>query len=291
MKQMKFRAAAVAVLVAFFPLSGGFAAEEVTPPSTPEEQYETGRKLHRGDGVTADPDKAAHWIRLAAEAGHPEAQGYYGYLLSKGEGVAKDTDEAIRWMRRAAEHEVVSAQLNLGLILFQQTGETARTEALGWVEKAADGGSAEAQAKLAEFYHFGLHGLKKDPEKALAWARKAAEGGNVWSQNLYATMLEWGIGVKIDRTAALDWYRKSAEKGNAKAQASLGRLLASGLVGKRDVVEAYYWLWQSMTQGEPNGTNLIKELIPGMTKEERHAALRRVGIEPEEIPGTSTAVR
>ena len=80
----------------------------------------------------------------------------------------------------------------------------------------------------------------------------------------------------------MTWYRKAAEQGNAKAQASLGRLIEGGLVGERDIVEAYYWLWKSAEQGESTGINYLKDLVPGMTTEERHAALRRVGIDPVE---------
>lgn len=283
MRKTMIRSAAAAAFLAIFPsVHATGDGKDVTNPTTADEQYELGRKYHRGEGVGRDPDKAAKWIRLAADAGHGGAQGYLGYLYSKGEGVDKNEDEAIRWMRLAAGQSVPSAQLNLGLILLRQGDPGSRGEAVEWIEKAAAGRHTEAMAKLAEYHHFGLNGVEKDPAKALHWARLAAEGGHTWSENLYGTMLEWGIGTKVDRAAAMDWYRKAAGKGDAKAQASLGRLLASGLVGKRDVVEAYYWLWQSMAQGEPNGTNLIKELIPGMTKEERHAALRRVGIDPVE---------
>lgn len=286
---IKISASVVALM--YFACPGTAIGGTVTNPSDVKSWYELGRKYHRGEGMESDAAKAAEWIRRAAGAGHAEAQGYLGYLFSKGEGVAKSEAEAIRWMRLAAEQSVASAQLNLGLILLQQDEEGGRAEAIRWIEKAAGTGHVESQAKLAEFHHFGLHGLKKDPATTLSWARKAAEGGHVWSQNLYATMLEWGMGTDVDRSTAMDWYRKAAEQGNAKAQASLGRLLASGLVGKRDVIEAYYWLWQSMAQGEPNGTNLIKELIPGMTKDERHAALRRVGIEPDETGEKPTAAR
>lgn len=94
-------------------------------------------------------------------------------------------------------------------------------------------------------------------------------------------MLEWGIAVPLDRKASLVWYRRAAEQGNAKARASLGRLLAGGLVGKRDVVEAYYWLWKSAEQEEWNAINFLKDMVHGMTEEERKEALKRIGVEAE----------
>lgn len=276
----------LAATVALLILSSVFApADEgkVTNPSSAQEQYELGRKYHRGEGVATDPDKAAHWIRLAAESGHSEAQGYYGFLLSQGIGVAKNEVEAVAWMRKAAEAGVASAQFNLGLMILKGTGTTKDSKtAVVWITRAAQAGYPEARARLAEYYYFGEGPLEKAPEKALPWARLGAESGHAWSQNLYATLLEFGIGTAVDRGEALVWYRKAAEQGSAKAQASLGRLLEGGIVVKRDVVEAYYWLWKSAEQGEANGINYLKDLVPGMTEEERRAALRRVGIEPVE---------
>jgi TPR repeat protein len=91
-------------------------------------------------------------------------------------------------------------------------------------------------------------------------------------------MFEWAEGVALDRGEAMKWYRKAAEQGNAKAQASLGRLLASGLAGKRDRVEAYYWLWKGTEQNEPTAINFLKDMVPGMTEEERKAALEKIGM-------------
>jgi len=194
------------------------SAEEalVTNPSTPREQYELGRKYHRGEGVAADPAKAAQWIRMAAESGHAEAQGYYGFLLSQGSGVPKNEVEAVSWMRKAAEGGVASAQFNLGLMILKGAGTAKDSdEAVAWITRAADAGYVEAQARIAEFYYFGEGPLEKQPEKALPWARRGAEAGHAWSQNLFATLLEWGIGTVGVRKEGMMWYRKAAEQGNA----------------------------------------------------------------------------
>lgn len=269
-------------LLAAAPPSRSAPEEGGANPSAVAERYELGKRHLRGEGVPLDREKGAALIREAAEAGLAAAQGYYGFLLARGLGVEQDESAALEWLRKAAEQGETSAQLNLGLMLVKGLGtERDAAGGLDWIGKAAEAGHLEAQAKLAELHYFGLEGLKKSPERAAPWARRAAEGGAAWAQNLYGSMLEWGRGVELDRLLARDWYRRAAEQGEAKAQANLGRLVATGLAGKRDMVEAYYWLWKAMEQGEVTGTNGIKEILPSMTQEERHAALRRVGIDPE----------
>jgi hypothetical protein len=44
------------------------------------------------------------------------------------------------------------------------------------------------------------------------------------------------------------------------------------------VVEAYYWLWKSAGQNEWTGINFLKDMVPGMSEEERKAALVRIGM-------------
>lgn len=247
-----------------------------------EANYQLGKRLFLGDGMDKDPGRAAELIRSAAECGHSEAQGYYGFLLSRGTGVPQDEAAAATWIGKAAEAGVDSAQLNLGLMMLKGIGgKRDVTGAIAWITKSAKQGNLDAAARLAEAYYFGEEGLEKHPDQALPWTVEAAEGGNAWAQNLYGNMLEWGIAVPLDRKAAALWYRRAAEQGNAKAQASLGRLLAGGLIGKRDAVDAYYWLWQSMEQGEANAANFLKDLVKGMTPEERKEALKRIGVVAE----------
>lgn len=245
-----------------------------------EDRYQRARVAIAGAGESGVPAVALEEMRALAESGFAKAQGYWGYLLAGGIGVERDGAAARLWLARAAEQELGSAQLNLGLMLLVgKGGEPDLASGITWIQRAAEGGEVAAQAKLAEFAYFGHEALPQDPAVAARWARQAAEQGDAWSQNLYGTLLESGRLGAVDRAAAMEWYRKAAEQGNAKAQTSLGRLLESGLVGKRDMVEAYYWLWKAVEQEEPAAINLLKELVPGMTPEERQAALERIGKE------------
>lgn len=244
------------------------------------QRYEAARKLVSGDTRAEEKAEGAKRMRELSEKGYSRAQGYYGFLLARGIGVAKDEAGARQWLQKAADQGLGSAQLNLGLMILEgKGGEKDLAKGLEWIVRAAEGGEVQAQVKLAEFAYFGHEAYPQNDETSAKWAKEAAEQGDAWSQNLYGTLLESGKLGTIDRKEAMAWYRKAAEQGNAKAQASLGRLLESGLVGERDIVEAYYWLWQGVEQGEPNAINYLKDLVPGMTEEERKAALKRIGQE------------
>lgn len=239
--------------------------------------YEAARSQIVKSGDEASAKAGVAEMRRLAEKGFDRAQGFYGFLLVQGKAVAKDEKMARVWLAKASAQGLGSAQLNLGLLLLSgRGGEKDPDAGIKWIVRAAEGGDAQAAAKLAEFAYFGHEAVPQDPAVAAKWAKQAAENGDAWSQNLYGTLLESGKLGRVDRKEAMVWYRKAAEQGNAKAQASLGRLYESGLVGERDIVEAYHWLWKAVEQGEPTAINYLKDLIPGMSEEERKAALGRI---------------
>ena len=48
-----------------------------------------------------DPEKAAHWVRLAAEQGHKQAQFNLGLMYEDGIGVQKIMRKLERWYRQS----------------------------------------------------------------------------------------------------------------------------------------------------------------------------------------------
>ncbi|MGF1607669.1 MAG: tetratricopeptide repeat protein [Rhodothalassiaceae bacterium] len=53
---------------------------------------------YRGEGVPADPSKAALWFFKAARRGQADAQLAFGALNWHGTGVAKDPEQALHWL-------------------------------------------------------------------------------------------------------------------------------------------------------------------------------------------------
>lgn len=62
-----------------------------------------GRALYFGQGVDKNLRTAAHYIRMAAEAGYPNALHNYGVMLYYGEGVPQDIDLALEYFKKSAE--------------------------------------------------------------------------------------------------------------------------------------------------------------------------------------------
>ena len=84
----------------------------------------------------------------------------------------------------------------------------------GQVEEAAELGSAEAAGILAERYLFGEGGLARDGARFAAWARRAAEGGDARGQFRLARALHLGgvPGLPRDHAAALAWYEAALQQ-------------------------------------------------------------------------------
>jgi TPR repeat protein len=59
---------------------------------------------HRGLGVPVDHDKAAFWLRKAAEHGQPEGQMLLGSLYFYGQGVPKSYVQAFAWCDLAQDN-------------------------------------------------------------------------------------------------------------------------------------------------------------------------------------------
>jgi len=120
--------------------------------------------------------EAARQFRPLAEDGDAEAQYYLGYMYEKGQGVAKD--QAI--MRK-------------------------------WYQRAADGGNAKAQYKVAVGYAFGLAGLPQSDEDAAKWLRQSAENGYKRAQKtLGRAYAEGRYGLPRDAKQAEYWTKKAA---------------------------------------------------------------------------------
>lgn len=91
----------------------------------PTAQYELGRLYHRGMGIAADAQRAAHWYARAAEQSHPEAQYRLGNMHMMGDGIAQNDSEAARWYTRALEQGHAGARENLAILkkIMRQAGD------------------------------------------------------------------------------------------------------------------------------------------------------------------------
>ena len=92
--------------------------------------------------------------------------------------------------------------------------------------KAADAGSALAQARLAW-----IHDLSEDNAAAVEWYRASAEQGHPDGQYGLGEMYAKGEGVEKNPDEALLWFTRAAENGHSQAQRVLVSAYENGLLG------------------------------------------------------------
>lgn len=96
--------------------------------------------------------------------------------------------------------------------------------------RAAEGGNAEAELQMAEFYDplspQPKSGFTADGARAADWYERAALGGNVEAQRKYGQLLAKGApGLPADPTKARLWLQQAADQKDAEARKSLDALL------------------------------------------------------------------
>lgn len=114
----------------------------------------------------------AEW-RPLADRGDADAQFNLGQAYKLGRGVTANPSVAQGWYEKAAKQGHEQAQVNVGLLLYNNGR---RREAMPWIRKAADLGDPRAQYILGtELFNGDLVG--KDWPRAYALMLKAADGG------------------------------------------------------------------------------------------------------------------
>lgn len=102
-------------------------------------QIMLGQMYLKGEGVPADPIRAAEWIGRAAEGGSPIAEYTLGVFSSSGIGGPKNAEAALRWYRRAAHQHYADAAFNLA-VMYHAGTDTERNDilAFNWINAALD---------------------------------------------------------------------------------------------------------------------------------------------------------
>jgi len=138
-----------------------------------EAQYELGRRLDTGDGVTMDPGQAVAWLRKATLQQHNDARFCLGLMYADGRGIEVDREIAVDWFQEAALQGHAMAQYRLGKAYADGIG-IARNPALGryWLGRAADQDLAVAQHAVGLQILQG-NGVSADRDKAAKWIYRA----------------------------------------------------------------------------------------------------------------------
>lgn len=152
------------------------------------------------------------------------------------------------WVKGA----VLLALLGVGCVAEQPAGAlykvAQREEAAGhyeeavyWYRRAARGGSAKAQERLADVLSRGQFGSDGDGH-VVGYVGPAPAEAARW------------------RRAAVDAYKKAARRGDAEAQVELADLYLNGRGVEQDTGRAAYWLRRAANQGDETARRKLRFL-------------------------------
>jgi hypothetical protein len=172
----------------------GYAADLLKSRALVEllvEAYRDGRY-----GVDPDPKKERYWT---AELKH------FKRLFDMAGGNYLPLDE----LRKQATAGDLRAQYQLGrqMLIAGAAGE--RQKGLQWIERAAEGGYAEAQYRLVVYYENQLHIMRDDPSRGVALLKSAAEQNHLRAMSYLALAYEKGrYHLVKDYQQSQYWYGK-----------------------------------------------------------------------------------
>jgi len=113
-------------------------------------QYRLGTLYERGQGVTADGAKAAHWYEMAANQGNRKAMHNLAVAYAGGVGGKKNMAEAARWFAKAAALGLSDSQFNLAVLYERGDGvPQSLLDAYKWYSIAAAAGDTESKSRMS----------------------------------------------------------------------------------------------------------------------------------------------
>ena len=222
-----------------------------------------------------DFSTAAVWLKKAAEQEDPSAMILLSNLFYSGKGVAQSTEKTFYWIKRAAETGSPNATFKLGVCyiqgigtpqdqqkaieLFRHAALAGHNEALGFFSKEAEGGNADAQLVMAQFFE--NHDGRRE---AFNYYLQAARNNNSPAQNKLAeTYLAEPLPEDI-ATEIRAWMEKNAASGDTTAQCQLARIYSSispvkDTSSNPDMTVA--WLSQGLQKNTDCAKKLADELL------------------------------
>ena len=177
-----------------------------------------------GIGTAKNDSLAFICYERAGQAGYAKALTTVADNHLIGRGTAQDSTLAYEYYSRAAAKNepralyIIAEKTTQADSLLQLSKKQLRKQStIGYYQKAAKLGNADAQYRLAQFYEDGYY-VKKSKKKAFNWYLHAANGGHPEAAEKVAHMYEKGKGTKRDDQKAAAWYRVALEHGSNTAK-------------------------------------------------------------------------
>lgn len=228
--------------------------------------------------------------RALAEAGHLDSQLALARKLEAERPGPPDLAAAAHYWRLAAQAGDVGAMKRLGTMYYRGDGvRKAPSLALGWLRRAGLGGDRDAQVLVAYCYHTG-HGGPKDLGEARRWYARAAGQGDVGAMLALAYLYQGGDGHPPDQHVAIQWYGLAAERGSAAAQFHLGVIHEEGRGVPVEPLEAYKWYALAAEQRHTLAADGMSFLQGRLSDKQVQAAQKRIHAWKQRHGGGATRV-
>jgi TPR repeat protein len=241
--------------------------EEAAALGSAEAMFGLGQYFWQGgQGLAKDAERAVHWWRRASEFGEPRAQWRLGHALLEGNGARQNRNEGMALIRRAAEAGFERAMFSLAMELNgtnqQPVTLAQKQEALAWLHKAADAGSALAAGNLARQYRRG-EGVPRDLTKAFAYAQQAAAPTDAFGADvrLLAEMHLAGEGTPKSPEQAMALFERAAKGGDTVAMRRAGQLRLEDGQEFHDLSKAHHWLKRAAEDADPESMAFYGALL------------------------------
>lgn len=154
-----------------------------------------------------DRRKADELMKKSAELGNPSAQFNYAQVLVADSPGEKGLREALPYYEKSAEQGIADAQYALSQIYasLADLPEEKKKRAREWLLRSARAGYDTAQLDLGMWLVNGTAG-ERDYDAGFKWMKRAADGGNAAAQSKLAQLYIHAIGTKADPVEAAKWF-------------------------------------------------------------------------------------
>ncbi|HEY6632010.1 MAG TPA: tetratricopeptide repeat protein [Rhizobiaceae bacterium] len=216
---------------------------EAMAESSPLAMATLGDMYSHGEGVPADPAKAAQYYESALAKGDKAVRTRLGLLYRDGAGLPANPSRALELLSGAAQEGDNWAMFHLAQgHLRSRFGSASRpAEGIKMLEQAMAAGNPQAAPALANLYMWGNGGVRRDPKRAVALLEEAADKGNaVAARNLIAIYRD-GRGKLIAKdpkraAALLDKYAALFDPASLATEKLLGDSVRTNTSASREAL-------------------------------------------------------
>jgi len=210
----------------------------------------------------ADYKTAEKYLTSLAEAGVIDAQEQLAQLYDNGFLGEDAIGKANKWFQKAANGGSKNAQFDLAMAYLndKNASNELKQEGIKLLSRAAAPGPAEAQYQLGMHYLTG-NIVEKDQKQGIFFYRMAAEQGHVEAQYSLGVRYVLGEGVTKDEYEAHRWFKNAANHGLAKAMHNLALTYLYGMGTEKQPKKADQWFRSAASNGISKSETYLKPAV------------------------------